>query len=266
MRQSAFANYDNRTTHERWCDAMVERAKAPQRIYSVRKPEVASVRRNNYSNLEMKNLLENLLTRQPRGGIITLVNEREVIAMYYVCDDCGIIKEFDLIEKAECFIESKGELGNDLWISSDDEDSDWGYNEDEGFDPYMGEYTWDCQTLRSSLGGNEMLYMMAQHSFDLRTQEELFLIKVGTSSDTHKREKNYKSDNPSALMIYETAGTYREEEKCHFHLMHLGEWYSGEWYKVSKKVFNKLLEDGFKDFPLRYANQNIYLKHSAKSA
>lgn len=21
---------------------------------------------------------------------------------------------------------------------------DWGYNEDEGFDPYMGEYTWDC--------------------------------------------------------------------------------------------------------------------------
>jgi hypothetical protein len=21
---------------------------------------------------------------------------------------------------------------------------DWGYNEDEGFDPYMGEYTFDC--------------------------------------------------------------------------------------------------------------------------
>lgn len=21
---------------------------------------------------------------------------------------------------------------------------DWDYNEDEGFDPYMGEYTWDC--------------------------------------------------------------------------------------------------------------------------
>jgi len=21
---------------------------------------------------------------------------------------------------------------------------DWGYNEDEGFDPYLGEYTWDC--------------------------------------------------------------------------------------------------------------------------
>ena len=26
----------------------------------------------------------------------------------------------------------------------DEPDYDWGYNEDEGFDPYMGEYTWDC--------------------------------------------------------------------------------------------------------------------------
>jgi len=24
------------------------------------------------------------------------------------------------------------------------EDYDWGYNEDEGFDPYAGEYTYDC--------------------------------------------------------------------------------------------------------------------------
>ena len=23
-------------------------------------------------------------------------------------------------------------------------DYDWGYNEDEGFDPYAGCYTWDC--------------------------------------------------------------------------------------------------------------------------
>ena len=23
-------------------------------------------------------------------------------------------------------------------------DYDWGFNEDEGFDPYAGEYTWDC--------------------------------------------------------------------------------------------------------------------------
>ena len=25
-----------------------------------------------------------------------------------------------------------------------DDDFDWGYNEDEGFDPYEGCYTWDC--------------------------------------------------------------------------------------------------------------------------
>jgi len=32
--------------------------------------------------------------------------------------------------------------------TSEEDDScpveDWGYNEDEGFDPYLGEYTWDC--------------------------------------------------------------------------------------------------------------------------
>jgi hypothetical protein len=26
----------------------------------------------------------------------------------------------------------------------DGDDYDWGYNEDEGFDPYAGCYTWDC--------------------------------------------------------------------------------------------------------------------------
>lgn len=28
--------------------------------------------------------------------------------------------------------------------SNTDDDVDWGYNEDEGYDPYLGEYTWDC--------------------------------------------------------------------------------------------------------------------------
>lgn len=40
------------------------------------------------------------------------------------------------------------ELYEDEYVEYDDEDScydyDWGYNEDEGFDPYAGCYTWDC--------------------------------------------------------------------------------------------------------------------------
>lgn len=40
------------------------------------------------------------------------------------------------------------ELHDDSWDEDYSEDDgawdDWGYNEDEGFDPYMGEYTWDC--------------------------------------------------------------------------------------------------------------------------
>lgn len=44
-----------------------------------------------------------------------------------------------------------GELAATCWWEDGDvpeEDygawDDWNYNEDEGFDPYMGEYTWDC--------------------------------------------------------------------------------------------------------------------------
>ena len=42
-----------------------------------------------------------------------------------------------------------GELAATCWAETVEEedsypDEDWGYNEDEGFDPYMGEYTRDC--------------------------------------------------------------------------------------------------------------------------
>jgi len=32
----------------------------------------------------------------------------------------------------------------DIAEEDDGEWDDWGYNEDEGYDPYLGEYTWDC--------------------------------------------------------------------------------------------------------------------------
>ena len=41
-----------------------------------------------------------------------------------------------------------GELAATCWWEDEsilEEDyGDWDYNEDEGFDPYLGEYTWDC--------------------------------------------------------------------------------------------------------------------------
>ena len=36
------------------------------------------------------------------------------------------------------------EDGDYLDDEGEDFDYDWGYNEDEGFDPYAGCYTWDC--------------------------------------------------------------------------------------------------------------------------
>ena len=36
------------------------------------------------------------------------------------------------------------EDGEYLEDAGEPDDFDWGYNEDEGFDPYEGCYTWDC--------------------------------------------------------------------------------------------------------------------------
>ena len=36
------------------------------------------------------------------------------------------------------------EDGDYLDDEGEDIDYEWGYNEDEGFDPYAGCYTWDC--------------------------------------------------------------------------------------------------------------------------
>lgn len=109
-----------------------------------------------------------------------------------------------------------------------------------------------------------MLYMMAQHSLDLRNSEELFLIKVGLSRDTTKRKSIYKSNNPSALMIATTAGLEREESNCHSYLFKIGKHYSGEWYKVSQETFNQCLQYGFKGFPLKNPTQNIYFNYRLK--
>ena len=64
MRQSAFATYDNRTTHELWCDEMVKKAK---NRYSVR-PQVFVMKPRPiqsepiYSNYELKKMFKSLLT------------------------------------------------------------------------------------------------------------------------------------------------------------------------------------------------------------
>lgn len=108
-----------------------------------------------------------------------------------------------------------------------------------------------------------MLYMMAQHSFDLKTQEELFLIKVGLSRNIGNRASSYRSDNPSAKMIFSTAGTEYDESKCHSFLYHYGTRYQGEWFKVSKEFFDYCLKYGFIGFPLKRKDQNIYIENSS---
>ena len=64
MRQSAFATYNNRTTHELWCDAMVEKARkrrpAQPQVF-VMKPRPVQPEPT-YSNYELQKMFKSLLT------------------------------------------------------------------------------------------------------------------------------------------------------------------------------------------------------------
>ena len=64
---------------------------------------------------------------------------------YYVMSDMGIEEEFDSFEEADNYIDMNGDPST-LWIATDEDEDDFepSYNEDEGFDPYMGDYSWDC--------------------------------------------------------------------------------------------------------------------------
>lgn len=64
---------------------------------------------------------------------------------YYVMSDMGIEEAFDSFDEADNYIDMNGDPSM-LWIATDEDEDDFepSYNEDEGFDPYMGCYSWDC--------------------------------------------------------------------------------------------------------------------------
>lgn len=65
---------------------------------------------------------------------------------FYVGEDSVVIFENGVTREYDRFdSDDLSEYDEEYDESSEDfEDSDWGYNEDEGFDPYEGCYTYDC--------------------------------------------------------------------------------------------------------------------------
>lgn len=64
--------------------------------------------------------------------------------MWYVLTDNGIYDEFDNWSAAEALADKLNSRGIDAWICSDDEEPA-DIDDDFGFDPYEGCYTYDCQ-------------------------------------------------------------------------------------------------------------------------
>ena len=63
------------------------------------------------------------------------------------CDQCNVCHIDDPqkdCDEWQFFWDNWDEWFNTYAEVEEEPDYDWGYNEDEGFDPYAGEYTWDC--------------------------------------------------------------------------------------------------------------------------
>lgn len=70
------------------------------------------------------------------------------------CDDWGMFwsswdewQQADIVEDdRDSFVDDELDFAREEYgyEASQVEDYDWGYNEDEGYDPYTGEYTYDC--------------------------------------------------------------------------------------------------------------------------
>ena len=70
MYSSKFAKREQKSTHERWCDTMVAKAKS-QRV----RPAVCVMARPTkkeptYTNYELQKMFKSLLTNQPKGAIL----------------------------------------------------------------------------------------------------------------------------------------------------------------------------------------------------
>ena len=106
-----------------------------------------------------------------------------------------------------------------------------------------------------------MLYMLGQVIIDVGGDlTPTFLIKVGVSRSLNARMAQYRTDNPSALLISTTSGVNAQETACHHFLSRNGKCYWGEWYKVDKDFFLRCVREGFDFFPKQNKKQNVY-KH-----
>lgn len=95
------------------------------------------------------------------------------------------------------------------------------------------------------------LYLIGNTLFNPHTEEKIYVIKVGTSSNLYNRMKGYRTDNPMIFHI-----DFILEDLALEPLYHLALYKSGgqfmdgcdEWFKVSEEIYLDICEEGFQFF------------------
>ena len=91
------------------------------------------------------------------------------------------------------------------------------------------------------------IYLIGQTSFDIDTNEKSYWVKVGLASDPHKRLASYLTHNADIhfLDYFPTNHKEMNETICHARLSEVCITFRTEWFKVSKKMYLELREQGF---------------------
>lgn len=91
------------------------------------------------------------------------------------------------------------------------------------------------------------IYLIGQTSSDIDTNEKSYWVKVGLASDPHKRLASYLTHNADVhfLDYFPTKNKEINETICHARLSEVCVAFRTEWFKVSKKMYLELREQGF---------------------
>lgn len=98
---------------------------------------------------------------------------------------------------------------------------------------------------------NKGLYLIGNTLFNPHTEEKIYIIKVGTSSNLNNRMRSYRTDNPLLFHIDFIIADLALEPLFHLALYkNGGQFLEGcdEWFKVSEEMYFDICTKGFQFF------------------
>lgn len=114
----------------------------------------------------------------------------------------------------------------------------------------------DENPLRLSAPSNPGVYLVGNTLFNPHTHEEIYLVKIGRSSNLKSRMKTYQTDNPGMFHIAFLKAKSNDHSKQLETVLHNLLWHyceatvhgCNEWFKVNRDTYLSICEEKFDFF------------------